>query len=129
FDGQSVLVVGMGNTGAEIALDLCESNVRATISLRGGVHIAPRDLFGIPIQIAATLATKVFPISVNDAIFPLVLDLALGYPARYGLKRPKEGILRQPPRSAKTPARHAGTLKKVDEAASTISLRVSAATE
>jgi len=91
FAGRSILVVGMGNTGAEIALDLCENNARPTISLRGGVHIAPRDLFGIPIQVAATVASKVLPISVNDAVFPFVLDLALGYPARYGLKRPKEG--------------------------------------
>jgi cation diffusion facilitator CzcD-associated flavoprotein CzcO len=115
FDGQSVLVVGMGNTGAEIALDLCENNARATISLRDSVHIAPRDLFGIPIQIAATLATKVLPIGVNDAIFPLVLDLALGYPARYGLKRPKEGILRQIARSSKIPVLDVGTVRKVAE--------------
>lgn len=129
FAGLSVLVVGMGNTGAEIALDLCENNARATISLRDGVHIAPRDLFGIPIQIAATLATKVLPISVNDAIFPFVLDLALGYPARYGLKRPKEGILRQIARSSKIPVLDVGTVRKVAEGAIKIAPGVSAVTE
>ncbi|TIT47458.1 MAG: NAD(P)/FAD-dependent oxidoreductase, partial [Mesorhizobium sp.] len=38
FAGQSVLVVGMGNTGAEIALDLAEGGARPTISVRDGVH-------------------------------------------------------------------------------------------
>ena len=129
FAGQSVLVVGMGNTGAEIALDLCENNARTTISLRGGVHIAPRDLFGIPIQVAATVASKVLPIGVNDAIFPFVLDLALGYPARYGLKRPKEGILRQIARSSKIPVLDVGTVRKVAEGAIKIAPGVSEITE
>lgn len=117
FAGRSVLVVGMGNTGAELALDLCENGVRTTISLRGGVHIAPRDLFGIPIQIAATLANRVLPVSVNDAIFPFILDLALGYPAKHGLKRPKEGILRQIARSSKIPVLDVGTVRKIAEGA------------
>ncbi|MDV7400617.1 NAD(P)-binding domain-containing protein, partial [Arthrospira platensis SPKY1] len=32
FRGQKVLVVGMGNTGAEIALDLSENGIAAAIS-------------------------------------------------------------------------------------------------
>jgi cation diffusion facilitator CzcD-associated flavoprotein CzcO len=117
FAGQSVLVVGMGNTGAELALDLCENGARTTISLRNGVHIAPRDLFGVPIQVAATLASKVFPVSVNDAIFPFILDFALGYPSKHGLRRPKEGILLQIARSAKIPVLDVGTVQKIAEGA------------
>jgi cation diffusion facilitator CzcD-associated flavoprotein CzcO len=57
FVGQSVLVIGMGNSGAEIALDLSEGGARTTISVRNGVHIVPRELFGFPIQIVAIVAT------------------------------------------------------------------------
>jgi hypothetical protein len=57
--------------------------------LRNGVHVAPRDLFGIPIQIVAILATRALPMKVNDGLFPAILDMALGYPAGYGIKRPK----------------------------------------
>ena len=103
FVGQSLLVIGMGNTGAEIALDLCNGGARTSISLRDGVHIAPRDLFGIPIQIVAMFATRVLPMKVNDALFPVILDMALGYPAKYGIKRPKKGILRQITDSSGTP--------------------------
>ena len=98
FAGQSVLVVGMGNTGAEIALDLAEAGARPSISLRDGVHIVPRDLFGIPIQIVAMLTTSVLPAKTIDALFPLILDLALGDLSTHGLRRPQWEP--RPPRSA-----------------------------
>ena len=64
----------MGNTGAEIALDLCEHGAETTISIRDGVHIVPRDLFGLPIQVVATVATRLLPLKINDALFPVILD-------------------------------------------------------
>jgi cation diffusion facilitator CzcD-associated flavoprotein CzcO len=117
FVGQSVLVIGMGNTGAEIALDLCNGGARTTISLRNGVHVAPRDLFGIPIQIVAMFATQILPMKANDALFPLILDMALNHPARYGIKRPKKGILQQIAESGKNPVLDVGTIRKVSEGA------------
>ena len=129
FAGQSVLVIGMGNTGAEIALDLCNGGARPCLSLRNGVHVVPRDLFGIPIQIVAMLATRVLPLTVNDALFPTILDMALGHPARYGLKRPKEGILRQIAESGKIPVLDVGNDRKVSEGAIEIVPGISAATK
>jgi cation diffusion facilitator CzcD-associated flavoprotein CzcO len=129
FAGQSVLVIGMGNTGAEIALDLCNGGSRPTISLRNGVHVAPRDLFGIPIQIVAILATGVLPMKANDAVFPPILDMALGHPARYGIKRPKEGILWQIAEFGKIPVLDVGTIQKVSEGAIEVVPGISAATE
>ncbi|MGE6784872.1 flavin-containing monooxygenase [Ensifer adhaerens] len=94
FTGQSVLVVGMGNTGAEIALDLAERGAHPTLSVRNGVHIVPRQLFGVPIQMIA-MATRLLPRAVNDRLFPIILDLALGKSEEYGIVRPKQGILEQ----------------------------------
>lgn len=117
FAGQSVLVVGMGNTGAEIALDLCSAGADTSISVRDGVHIAPRDLFGIPIQLVATVATKLLPTVVNDAIFPTVLDVALGQPKKLGIRRPKEGILHQIASRGRIPVLDVGTVRKIAEGA------------
>ncbi len=50
FRGKRVLVVGAGNSGAEIALDLWEHGAHPRISIRGPIHVMPRDLFGLPIQ-------------------------------------------------------------------------------
>jgi hypothetical protein len=64
FAGQSVLVIGLGTSGAEVALDLAEGGARTTILVRNGVHIVPhivpRELFGIPIQVMAIIAPKYF---------------------------------------------------------------------
>lgn len=48
FTGQRALVLGLGNSGADIAADLVRRNGRVTVSLRRGYHILPRYLFGIP---------------------------------------------------------------------------------
>lgn len=50
FAGQRVLVVGMGNTGAEIALDLCEQGVAVGLSVRSPVNIVHREFLGRPSQ-------------------------------------------------------------------------------
>ena len=117
FAGQSVLVVGMGNTGAEIALDLCLGGASTSISVRGGVHVAPRDLLGLPIQLVAMGATRLLPDRINDAIFPTVLDWALGHPGRHGLRRPEEGILHQIASKGRIPVLDVGTIRKIAEGA------------
>jgi cation diffusion facilitator CzcD-associated flavoprotein CzcO len=116
FRHQRVLVVGMGNTGAEIALDLAEGGAEPTISVRNGVHIVPRDLFGIPIQMVA-MAASALPSRANDTLFPFILDLALGDLAKFGIKRPKQGILEQTAKSHKIPVLDIGTAKKISEGA------------
>jgi NADPH-dependent 2,4-dienoyl-CoA reductase/sulfur reductase-like enzyme len=92
YVGKNVLVIGMGNTGAEIALDLAESGAHPTISVRKGVHIVPRQLFGVPIQMVG-IASRPMPQALNDWMFPKILDLALGRLEQYGIVRPKQGIL------------------------------------
>lgn len=92
YVGRQVLIVGMGNTGAEIALDLAESGAHPTISVRKGVHIVPRQLFGVPIQMVG-IASRPMPQALNDWMFPKILNLALGRLEKYGIVRPKTGIL------------------------------------
>ena len=103
----------MGNTGAEIALDLCEHGAKTTISIRGGVHIVPRDLFGLPIQVVATVATRLLPLKINDALFPIILDFALGNLSMHGIRRPSQGILEQVVKSGKIPVLDVGTAKRI----------------
>src|SRR5262249_11415665 len=90
---------------------------RPTISVRNGVHVVPRDLFGIPIQVVAMAATRALPAGFNDVIFPKILDFVLGHPARYGIKRPQEGILQQAARAAKVPVLDVGTVRMSAEGA------------
>ncbi|MEZ4687557.1 MAG: hypothetical protein R3B47_16285 [Bacteroidia bacterium] len=66
FIGKNVLVVGMGNTGAEIALDLAEAGIPTRISVRSPVNIVPRDLLGRPVQTSAKMLAR--PSRLGDVI-------------------------------------------------------------
>lgn len=46
YKGKSVLVVGYGNSGAEIALDLYESGAKTFVSIRNPVNIVKREFMG-----------------------------------------------------------------------------------
>lgn len=84
FAGQRVLVVGMGNSGAEIALDLSEAGIDTSISVRGPVNIVPREVLGRPTQQTALLLAKL-PTWLGDRIGLLVRRFTMGDLQRYGL--------------------------------------------
>src|SRR5271166_7145329 len=77
FAGKRVLVVGFGNSGGEIALDLAEAQVDVTLSVRGPVRIVPRDLLGLPILTWA-IAQERLPARVVDFINAPAIRLAVG---------------------------------------------------
>lgn len=90
FAGQRVLVVGFGNSAAEIAIDLCEHGAQPTLSVRGPVNVLPRDLFGIPI-VSFGLIQKLFGPRVADRVTAPIIRLALGDIRRLGFVRPAYG--------------------------------------
>ncbi|OBQ59992.1 flavin-containing monooxygenase [Mesorhizobium erdmanii] len=128
FAGQSVLVIGMGNTGAEIALDLVENGALPTISVRGGVHIVPRELFGVPIQMVG-MATRLGPQRFNDVLFPLILDLVQGRLEKYGLRRPGQGLLEQIAIASRIPVIDVGTIGKIRDGAIKVAPDIAEITE
>lgn len=87
YTGKRVLVVGMGNTGAEIALDLYEQGARPFISVRSPVHIVQRDSFGRPTQPTAIFLNK-FPNWFYDFMAGLSQKLTVGDLSAYGLQTP-----------------------------------------
>ncbi|MEZ0608371.1 flavin-containing monooxygenase [Fibrella sp. WM1] len=88
FRGKQVLVVGMGNTGAELALDLFEHGAQATISVRGPISIVRRDVFGKPTQPTAIFLNK-FPNWFYDLVAGISQQLTVGDLSAYGLGKPK----------------------------------------
>jgi indole-3-pyruvate monooxygenase len=95
FSGQHVLVIGAGNTGAEIATDLAEAGVAVTCSIRAGANIVPRDLLGVPIQIWAHVIART-PRRVTDRLTPALLSRSVQCQARAGVPRPALGPLDRP---------------------------------
>lgn len=58
FEGRRVLVVGVGNSGGEIASELARSGVDVTIAVRSGANVVPLTIAGVPIQYLATIVRK-----------------------------------------------------------------------
>ena len=61
FLGRRVLVVGVGNSGGEIASELAGAGVDVAVSVRSGADIVPLTLAGVPIQYVASLLWKLPP--------------------------------------------------------------------
>jgi putative flavoprotein involved in K+ transport len=89
YAGQRVLVVGSGNSAAEVAVDLASrGDVRVDLAVRTPPSVLRRDLHGIPTQPIGIALRHVPPVVVN----PLAAGLRrLSVPdlAAYGLPRPK----------------------------------------
>ncbi|MCB0705445.1 MAG: NAD(P)/FAD-dependent oxidoreductase [Saprospiraceae bacterium] len=112
FAGSRVLVVGMGNSGAEIALDLVEKGVDTSISLRGPINIVPRDLRGRPTQVTAKMIDKL-PNPIADWIGSMVQRLSIGDLSAFGIERPAISPRKQLRVLAKTPVLDIGTVAKI----------------
>jgi indole-3-pyruvate monooxygenase len=112
FKGQRVLVVGMGNTGAEISLDLHEHGARVALSVRGPQNILPRDFLGTPLQVTS-MRTAFLPVGVRDAMGRLTSRMAFGDLSRYGLLAPAYGPATQVLKYGRTPVLDIGTVARV----------------
>jgi cation diffusion facilitator CzcD-associated flavoprotein CzcO len=109
FAGQRVLVVGMGNTGAEIALDLAQHGAQATLSVRSPVNIVRREVLGRPTQVTS-IALSRLPNALADAIARSFRDWTVGDLRRYGIETPATSPLRQLREEGRTPVIDIGTL-------------------
>jgi len=95
FKGRRALVVGAGNSGAEIALDLWESGARTALCVRGPLHVVPRDVFGIPAQVNSLRVMSRLPPRVADRLSLLMLDRVVGDLSPWGIRRPAIGPVSQ----------------------------------
>ena len=109
FKGQRVLVVGFGNSGGEIAIDLYEHGARPGLAVRGPVNVIPRELFGIP-TLALGIAQRRLPPRIADALNAPLLRATIGDLARYGLRKPPHGPVTQIRQEARVPLIDVGTL-------------------
>lgn len=113
FRGKKVLVVGCGNSGMELSLDLCNHNASPSIVLRSSVHVLPREVFGKSTFGLAVMMMKWLPVWIVDKILLTLAWLVFGNIEKYGLKRPLEGPLELKNTKGKTPVLDIGTLEKI----------------
>jgi thioredoxin reductase len=112
YAGLRVLVVGFGNSGGEIALDLANAGIDVALAVRGPVQVLPRDLLGFPILSWAILYQHL-PARFVDAINAPILRLAIGSMEQLGLQRAAKGPRQMVEQDGRVPLIDIGTLAKI----------------
>ncbi|MFF5706149.1 flavin-containing monooxygenase [Streptomyces sp. NPDC012794] len=111
YAGQDVLVVGVGNTGAEIAVDLAEGGAaRVRLAVRTAPHIVRRSTLGWPAQRTGILVRRL-PVRLVDRLGALAAKAVPDLSA-YGLPRPDTGLYSRV-RQGAVPVQDVGLIKAV----------------
>ena len=112
YKGRKVLIVGMGNTGAEIALHFARQGDKPHVSLRGPVHFLPRDINGRPTQLTALMLAKI-PFGLGDSLGSFIRKIVVGDLSKYGISTPKLSPTKQLKVTGRTPVVDIGTLEQI----------------
>jgi putative flavoprotein involved in K+ transport len=103
YVGRDVLVIGAGNSGAEIAADLAERGAaRVSLSVRTAPNIIPRQLGPMPTTLLA-IVMEHSPARLVDPVNRLLQRIALGDLTRYGMPAATNGVVAQARATGVTP--------------------------
>ncbi|XP_039128073.1 probable indole-3-pyruvate monooxygenase YUCCA10 [Dioscorea cayenensis subsp. rotundata] len=86
YKGKSVLVVGAGNSGMEIAFDLYSFGAFPSIVVRSPVHVVSKEIW-----LVGMLLLKYLSITWVDIVVLLLCYFKFGSTSKYGLCRPSKG--------------------------------------
>lgn len=97
FEGQRVLVVGLGNSAVDIAVDLARRAEHVTVSTRRSAWIMPKYLMGVPIdQWSGFLVRRMkLPVTWARRVMARLIRLGQGDQRRFGLPRPAHPMWRE----------------------------------
>jgi putative flavoprotein involved in K+ transport len=104
YRGKDVLVVGAGNSGAEIAVDLVEKGAsRVRLSIRRPPNVVRRTVAGVvPAQLVSILLSRL-PLPFADAVARATARLTVGDLRKLGLPAPTRGIYTEMVRDRQIP--------------------------
>ncbi|MEU6928446.1 NAD(P)/FAD-dependent oxidoreductase [Streptomyces sp. NPDC046374] len=92
YEGRDVLVVGVGNTGAEIAADLAEGGAaRVRLAVRTAPYIVRRSTAGWASQRNGILVRRL-PVGLVDRVTGLLGRFMTADLSAYGIPRPQGGL-------------------------------------
>ena len=98
FAGKRVLVLGIGNSACDVAVDCSRVAARTLLAMRRGAHIVPKYLFGMPTDHLTLMRLGArMPVRLQGFAVTLLMRIAQGSVTKYGLPRPDRRLLCAPP--------------------------------
>jgi dimethylaniline monooxygenase (N-oxide forming) len=86
FAGRRVLVLGMGNSAMDIAVEASHVAERTFLAARRGAWIVPKYMFGRPVDQLPN--SPRLPLKLRMRVFAAMIRLHVGRPEHYGLPKP-----------------------------------------
>lgn len=108
FEDKNVLVVGAGNSGMEIAYDLCNWGAKTSIVVRSPVHVLTKEL----VQLGMHLL-KYMSCTYVDNIILMLSKLVYGDLSRYGIQKPAKEPFFLKQETGRSPVIDVGTISKI----------------
>ncbi|MFN2559940.1 MAG: NAD(P)-binding domain-containing protein [Jatrophihabitans sp.] len=93
YEDKRVLVLGIGNSACDIAVETSKVSARTFLAMRRGAHVVPKYIFGIPTDhLTTSPIARVGFFPVRRAMLAMVMRLARGNVTKYGLPKPDHKI-------------------------------------
>ena len=97
LEGKRVLVLGIGNSATDIAVESSRIADATFLAMRRGAYVLPKYLNGKPIDEAAPAIASRLPLAVQRFFMGRMLKVAIGEMTDYGLPKPDHKLLEAHP--------------------------------
>jgi dimethylaniline monooxygenase (N-oxide forming) len=97
LEGKRVLVLGIGNSAVDVAVESSRIAERTFLAMRRGAYVLPKFLGGKPIDEASPPIMSRLPLSVQRFFFNRLLKMSIGEMTDYGLPKPDHKLLEAHP--------------------------------
>ena len=97
FSGKRVCVVGIGNSGCDIAVDLSRIADDVILSTRSSAWILPKYILGRPLDQWTGYWMEYLPLGLRKQMFRLLVWLTVGDQERYGVPKPDHELMEAHP--------------------------------
>src|ERR1700761_8051809 len=95
--GKRVLVLGIGNSAVDIAVESSRIGEKTFLATRRGAWVIPKYLNGKPVDEIGNAVTGLAPIPLQRAFIQRAMKVAVGDPTSYGLPKPDHKLLEAHP--------------------------------
>ncbi|MGD9736899.1 MAG: flavin-containing monooxygenase [Solirubrobacterales bacterium] len=97
LEGKRVLVLGIGNSATDVAVEASRIAEKTFIASRRGAWVLPKYINGKPIDETLNPITGLAPISLQRFFTKRALAIAVGQPETYGLPKPDHKLFEAHP--------------------------------